>query len=110
MVGSCLLGWLIGIVLGLASNSMYEGVAVIKIGRVGSVGTTMPEQTNHGGNIRDFGVFKYYGLERDFRLIMTIEELYRQLAVKHNHRHARRGARHPAQLPEAGQDAGAAAA
>ena len=97
---SVLVGVVLGSVIAIQNPPLYEGSATVKIGHVGSVGMKIPEEYNLGGDSVEIGNAYYYGLEPGFRMLVTSEELYRELAIKYNHRRAKRGLTDPPYVSE----------
>lgn len=82
-----------GILLGIywaSDDAPFRGVMTLQIGRVGAVDLVIPDQEAHSGDIRNIGPNQYYGLEPGFRMLMSVEELYRYVTVMFDHRRARR--------------------
>ncbi len=93
----------IGVVLGSywgQDRAPFIGTMTLQVGRVGAVDLVIPEASDHGGDILNIASNKYYGLEPGFRMLTSVEELYRFVAVLFDHRRARRGLVDPPYLSE----------
>ena len=98
-----LLGSGIGILLGIywgSDDAPFRGVMTLQVGRVGAVDIVIPDKEAHSGDIRNIGPNQYYGLEPGFRMLMSVEELYRYVTVMFDHRRARRELLEPPYISE----------
>jgi len=98
-----LLGSGIGILLGIywgSDDAPFRGVMTLQVGRVGAVDIVVPDKEAHSGDIRNIGGNQYYGLEPGFRMLMSVEELYRYVTVMFDHRRARRELLEPPYISE----------